>query len=87
MEHPLRADVGCRNTVFNAVPQTGAKFFESLQGAGLRRFRVELLEESAEESAKVIRAYQRLQSGEQPGEQLWQDLRAQSQLGVTRGTY
>ncbi|MGV3532862.1 MAG: DUF3656 domain-containing U32 family peptidase, partial [Chthoniobacteraceae bacterium] len=87
MEHPLRADVGCRNTVFNAVPQTGAKFFDALQGAGLRRFRVELLEESAEESTKVIRAYQRLQSGEQPGEQLWQDLRAQSQLGVTRGTY
>ena len=51
------------------------------------RFRVELLEESAKESAKVIRAYQRLQSGEQPGEQLWQDLRVQSQLGVTRGTY
>jgi putative protease len=25
MEHPLRADVGCRNTLFNAVPQTGAR--------------------------------------------------------------
>jgi len=31
MEHPLRADVGCRNTLFNAVAQTGAQFY---QGAG-----------------------------------------------------
>ncbi len=87
MQHPLRADVGCRNTVFNAVPQTGAKFFESLQAAGLRRFRVELLEETRQSVERVIRAYQRLQSGEQAGEQIWQDLRANSQLGVTRGTY
>src|SRR5204862_7124420 len=30
MEHPLKADVGCRNTLFNAVAQTGARFFPSL---------------------------------------------------------
>ncbi len=45
VEHPLRADVGCRNTLFNAVPQTGAAHFEELRGTGLRHFRVELLEE------------------------------------------
>src|SRR6185436_7269725 len=26
MEHPLKADVGCRNTVFNALAQTGAEY-------------------------------------------------------------
>jgi putative protease len=36
MEHTLKADVGCRNTLFNAVPQTGARFYEMLYGAGLR---------------------------------------------------
>ncbi len=86
MEHPLRADVGCRNTLFNAVAQSGARFFESLTGAGLRHFRVELLEESAEESEKTIGAYQGLLNGEQNGEELWRALKAQSQLGVTRGT-
>jgi len=86
MEHPLRADVGCRNTLFNAVPQTGARFFSSLEAAGLRHYRVELLEESAEETVRVLRAYQALLSGEREGEDLWRDLRAQSQLGVTRGT-
>jgi putative protease len=86
VDHPLRADVGCRNTLFNAVPQTGARFFADLRAAGLRRFRVELLEETAEETTRVIHAYQALLRGEREGEELWRSLRAQSQLGVTRGT-
>jgi putative protease len=87
MEHPLRADVGCRNTLFNAVPQTGARFFTQLESAGLRHYRIELLEESAAESRRIIRAYQGLLAGDQDGEELWRTLKAQSQLGVTKGTY
>ena len=87
MEHPLRADVGCRNTLFNAIPQTGAKFFAPLEGAGLRRFRLELLEENIEDSRRLIRSYQSLLTGESDGETLWRALKAQSQLGVTRGAY
>jgi putative protease len=87
IEHPLRADVGCRNTLFNAVPQTGARFFAQLAAAGLRDYRIELLEENAMESRRVIRAYQTLLAGKQAGEELWRTLQAQSQLGVTRGTY
>ena len=87
VEHPLRADVGCRNTLFNAVPQTGARFFAQLENAGLRDFRIELLEENADEAARVIRAYQTLLGGARDGEELWRELRAQSQLGVTGGTY
>ena len=85
--HPLRADVGCRNTLFNAVPQTGAQFFGDLLAAGLRHFRVELLEENAVESRRVIEAYQMLLRGGSDGGRLWRELNAQSQLGVTRGTY
>jgi putative protease len=86
IQHPLRADVGCRNTLFNAVAQTGARFFDALRGKGLGNFRVELLEEDAEESARVIRAYQSLLAGERDGTGLWRELNAQSQLGVTKGT-
>jgi putative protease len=86
MEHPLRADVGCRNTLFNAVAQTGARFHRQLADAGLGHFRVELLEESREDSERTLRAYQSLLAGNQDGEELWRTLRAQSQLGVTRGT-
>lgn len=87
IEHPLRADVGCRNTLFNASAQTGASFFRDLHVAGLRNYRVELLEETAEESRAIIRAYQSLLAGERDGENLWRQLKAQSQLGVTHGTY
>ena len=87
IEHPLRADVGCRNTLFNAAAQTGARFFRDLQAAGLRSYRIELLEETAEQSRTVIRAYQSLLAGERDGENLWRQLKAQSQLGVTHGTY
>ncbi|HWB58303.1 MAG TPA: U32 family peptidase [Chthoniobacteraceae bacterium] len=87
VEHPLRADVGCRNTLFNAAAQTGASFFRDLQAAGLRNYRIELLEESADESRAIIRAYQSLLAGENDGENLWLRLKAQSQLGVTHGTY
>ena len=86
MVHPLRADVGCRNTLFNAVAQTGAGYFAQLEAAGLRDFRVELLEESADETEKVIAAYCELLDGGQNGAGLWRTLHAQSQLGVTRGT-
>ena len=86
MEHPLKADVGCRNTLFNAVAQTGAQFYDELLAVGLRVFRVELLEEETAEAGRVIRAYQDLLAGRRRGTDLWRDLRAQSQLGVTRGT-
>lgn len=85
-EHPLRADAGCRNTLFNAVAQTGAQFYDALFGAGLRRYRVELLEEDRATAGRLIGAYQALLRGDRSGGSLWQEFHAQSQLGVTRGT-
>lgn len=86
MEHPLKADVGCRNTLFNAVPQTGARFITALREAGLGHFRVELLEEDRAGAARVIEWYQRLLAGTCDGDAVWRELKAQSQLGVTAGT-
>ena len=34
-EHLIKADVGCRNTVFNARAQTGAQYAQALHGGGL----------------------------------------------------
>ena len=86
MMHPLKADVGCRNTLFNASAQTGASFYPQLVESGLRRFRVELLEENRDETAHTLRQYQQLLAGKNDGQALWRELRAQSQLGVTKGT-
>jgi len=86
IDHPLRADVGCRNTLFNATAQTGAIHFEDLHAAGLGCFRVELLEESEAEAGKILRTYLALLEGKKNGDELWRDLNAQSKLGVTGGT-
>ena len=86
IDHPLKADVGCRNTLFNHQAQTGADFYPQLHAAGLRRYRVELLEEDAAETTQILTAYQQLLTGQQTGQNLWKTLRAQNQLGVTKGT-
>ena len=84
-EHPLKADAGCRNTVFNARAQTGAEFVGRLQSLGVRRFRIEFVNESPDEVATTIARYRALLRGELTGEQLWRELKLHHQLGVTRG--
>ena len=85
-EHLLKADVGCRNTVFNARAQTGAQYAQALLAAGLRRFRIEFLTENRSAAAHLISVYRRLLRGEIPGEEVWRDLKVHLQLGVTKGT-
>jgi putative protease len=86
MEHVLHADVGCRNTLYNAVPQSAAEVVPTLLSRGLRDFRVELLSENAKETRHVIELYQQLLDGRTTGKQVWQRLRASNRVGVTRGT-
>ena len=84
-EHGLKADAGCRNTVFNALPQTGAEFAAKMIELGVRHFRVEFLDEAAETVGRTISSYRRLLRGEISGTQLWRELKLMNQLGVTRG--
>ncbi|HKS36025.1 MAG TPA: DUF3656 domain-containing protein [Verrucomicrobiae bacterium] len=84
-EHPLKADAGCRNTVFNALAQTGAEFVDRMLALGARRFRLEFLNETPEQVAQTIARYRQLLRGEITGTQLWRELRLLNQLGVTRG--
>jgi putative protease len=84
--HVLQADVGCRNTLFNGRAQSGARFLSALSGAGLRKYRVELLKESREEAKQTLKTYQQLLSGEIDGESLWSSLQVESKLGVVEGT-
>ena len=85
MEHPLKADAGCRNTVFNARAQTGAESVDRLLALGVRKFRIEFVNESSEEVTTTITRYRALLRGELTGNQLWKELKLHSQLGVTRG--
>ncbi|MDB4055007.1 U32 family peptidase [Akkermansiaceae bacterium] len=84
--HTLKADVGCRNTLFNGLAQTGARFYGQMRGTGLRRFRVDFLDEKAAEARQTLQAYKQLLAGETSGHHLWQDLDVMEKLGVTEGT-
>lgn len=87
MEHALKADVGCRNTLYNAVPQSAAEAVPALLARGVRHFRVELLEDaSADEISEVLHLYGELLAGRLPGQQVWSRLKASNRVGVTRGT-
>jgi len=83
--HPLKADVGCRNTVFNSQAQTGAEFVERMLALGVCHFRVEFLNETPAEVTQTITKYRQLLRGEITGGQLWRELKLTNQLGVTRG--
>lgn len=85
-EHVLKADAGCRNTVYNARAQTGAEHVSRLMELGVRKFRIEFVSENADEVARTIAMYRALLRGEVSGTRLWRELKLQNQLGVTRGT-
>ncbi|WP_150270386.1 DUF3656 domain-containing U32 family peptidase [Paenibacillus tepidiphilus] len=85
MSHPVRVDEGCRNTVYNAVEQSGAEYLNNFKELGVSSYRVEFLEETPEQVAEVISLYTRALRGEISGTQVWKTLKATNQLGVTRG--
>jgi putative protease len=85
-EHVLKADAGCRNTVFNAAAQTGAEHVAGLLALGVRHFRIEFVSETPEQVMRTMARYQALLHGEITGTQLWRELKLHHQLGVTRGT-
>jgi putative protease len=85
-EHPLKADVGCRNTVFNATPQSGAELVPELLQRGACHFRIEFLDDAPQEIGRTIALYRQLLDGEATGRDVWTALRAMNRVGVTRGT-
>ena len=84
-ELPLKADAGCRNTVFNNRAQTGAEYAGRLLELGAGSFRVEFVNEPAGEVEHTLSRYGQLLRGEISGAELWRELKLLNQLGVTRG--
>ena len=76
----------CRNTLFNAVPQSAAEIVPELLGRGVTSFRVELLDDRGPRLRELLGLYQRLLAGDATGKQVWTQLKATNRVGVTRGT-
>jgi putative protease len=87
MEHLLTADVGCRNTLFNATPQSGAEIVPELGARGVAALRIELLEDRpSAEIERTLKLYQELLDGQRTGDEVWRALKAANRVGVTRGS-
>ena len=86
VDHPLRADLGCRNTLFNGTAQTGVEGLPALLQAGVRHLRLELLDETAESTLRRVRLYADALLGRLPSAQVWKQESINHQLGVTRGS-
>lgn len=85
MEHPLKADVGCRNTLYNAIPQTAAEFLPRLVKRGARHLRIEFLDDGPEDVGRILGLYRDALDGRRDCRVLWNDLKAINRYGVTRG--
>jgi U32 family peptidase len=85
MNHPLKADVGCRNTLYNAVPQTAAESLPRLLKHGARHLRIEFLDDSPATVERTLKLYRDVIAGTRDGKSLWRELKASNQYGVTRG--
>lgn len=84
--HPVVVDVGCRNTVFNAQAQSAAGLVPELLAHGVRRLRVELVRETADEARRVFTAYTALAAGQTSPAEVVRAAAVHEQFGVTRGT-
>ncbi|MEZ6116898.1 MAG: DUF3656 domain-containing protein [Pirellulaceae bacterium] len=87
MRHTLTADIGCRNTLYNAQAQSGAEAVSTLQDVGIRNFRVELLDQSdVSQIQQTVRLYRQLLERTIRAADVWSQLNAQNRIGVTRGS-
>lgn len=86
VEHPVMADVGCRNTVFEGRPQVAGAHLPGWLRAGLRDFRLEFVHESPEQVRAVIQAHRAFLNGEIGAAELERRLLAVSAQGVTEGS-
>jgi putative protease len=83
---PVTPDTGCRNTVFNSVPQSAAEYAGRMRDLGVRTFRIDLLRETPGQIGPLLDTYARVLAGQDDGRATWKSLKALNQLGVTRGT-
>ena len=60
VEHPLRAEAACRNTVFHGQPHSLADAVPSLLKHGVRHFRLELLDEPEGQIGPLLESYRAL---------------------------
>jgi len=98
LSHPLVADAGCRNTVYNGRPQSAANYIPRLQALGVHHFRLELLRDDAQQTHRLLTHYAAILAGHptdypaprsphSPSVGFPRSLPILNQIGVTPGTF
>ena len=85
-EHPVMADVGCRNTVFGAEAQEASLHIDDWQHAGIGHYRLEFVHESGDQVARISKAFSDYLRGAFPTSQLGAILKRTSPQGATEGS-
>ncbi len=86
VDNPVEADIGCRNTVFHGHAQSAAHLVERAAAAGVGRFRIELVRESAVDVARIVDAYRQLLAGRASAKETVRALRTEAGYGVVKGS-
>ncbi len=85
-EHPVMADVGCRNTVFGAQSQQAGAHMESWLHAGIQHFRLEFVHESPSHIRTISIAFRNFLTGTINSTQLQREIQKASPQGTTEGS-
>ena len=85
-EHPVVADVGCRNTVFGAQAQEASRHLEAWKRAGVQHFRLEFVHEDAGQLHHVYQAFSKALAGELSQRELAAELASAAPQGITEGS-
>ncbi len=86
LSHPVMADVGCRNTVFEGRPQIAGAHLTDWLAAGLRDFRLEFVHETPEQVGEVLGLHRAFLAGDLDAAALTARLQALSDQGTTEGS-
>ena len=85
-QHPVMADVGCRNTVFGAEAQEASQHLEAWRTAGIRHFRLEFAHETGLQVAEITGLFHDALRGDVPYGVLGQKLKQAAPGGTTQGS-
>ena len=84
--HPVMADVGCRNTVFGAEAQVASRHLDQMIASGIRHYRLEFVHESGKVVRQVSAAFADYFAGKINAAELDQRLQKVVPQGTTEGS-
>lgn len=84
--HPVVADVGCRNTVWSAKPQSAIGHLEAFRREGVGNFRLELMGQDRASTLWLINTYRAVWLGRKTAADALAEMRADAEYGISTGS-